>query len=139
MFPSKKKCSIRCIRIASLAALPFTRRALLVGKPVLGRGLANLMNDAKTSTSTSSPSVPNPDRSIQNADTGKRIPPGMASLLRGTQTDSQPETPTQKPSDPKPATASHIRPSIFRNPLVAGSLILADVVLLALATRLVLT
>jgi hypothetical protein len=95
------------------------------------------MNDAKTSTSP--PSAPNPDRSIQKAENGKRITPGVASLLRGTQTDNQPEIPAQKPSEPKAATAPDTRPSIFRNPLVAGSLILADVVLLVLATRLVLT
>ena len=97
------------------------------------------MNDAKTSTSTSSPSAPNPDRSIQTAENAKRLTPGVASLLRGTQTDSPPETPARKPADPKPAPASDTRPSIFRNPLVAGSFILADVVLLVLATRLVLT
>ena len=104
-----------------------------MSKPVLGRGLGKLLKDGNSETPSGTPagekSSP-PDTDSETPETG-RLSPGMASLLRKPAEKESPSNAEQTSAAEKPPRPSNPR-------LLRTSLVVADVLLLALTFHLVL-
>ncbi|HWI58400.1 MAG TPA: hypothetical protein VNZ22_14340 [Bacillota bacterium] len=98
--------------------------------------------------------VASPPSPEERADKPVPITPGVANLLRGTNGAAKPEPPSSQPSPEAPSQApaqsqpqpvSYLQPQVAppaagrRHPLLRAMLVLADLLLLGLATHLVLT
>jgi hypothetical protein len=95
------------------------RLAVLMAKTALGRGLDNLMSEAKAAPPASA-----------GPNSAPRPSPGLASLVRGTVRPPEAALPPARPSPGR---------LLARKKLLQVSLVLADLLLLALTVRLVVT
>src|SRR5262245_50759322 len=87
------KSSLPRIPVAPSAPLRFTSPQQIVSKPVLGRGLGNLLKDPNAT----SPAEEKPGNEGSSAPPSPAPPtalsPGMATLLRGKNAEDNPDNP----------------------------------------------